>query len=82
MHSSCSETFGNWEKEAPVLFLMLGYSAGIKTRTFQVYSCQQHLWLPQPLSSEVCGKVHYGQRERESWLEKLVVFSFFGVLYF
>ena len=61
-----------------MLFLTLGYSAGIKTRTFQVYSCQQHLWLAQPLSSEVCGKVHYGHRE--SWLEKLVVFSFFGVL--
>ena len=51
-----------------------GEAAGMKTRTFQVYSCQ-HLWLPQPLSSEVCGKVHYGHRE--SWLEKLVVFSFF-----
>ena len=65
-------------KGSTVLFLTLGYSAGIKTRTFQVYSCQQHLWLAQPLSSEVCGKVHYGHRE--SWLEKLVVFSFFGVL--
>ena len=61
-----------------VLFLTLGYSAGIKTRTFQVYSSQQHLWLPQPLSSEICGKVHYGHRE--SWLEKRVVFSSFGVL--
>ena len=58
-------------KGSTVLFLTLGYSAGIKTRTFPSLQLST---TSMALSSEVCGKVHYGQREL---VRKLVVFSFF-----
>ena len=54
MHSSCRGNVWKLGKRGTMCF-SLGYSAGYKTRSTQVFSCQGYLWLPQHLTGEVCG---------------------------
>ena len=42
-------------EKGTMCFFSLGYSAGSKTRSTQVFSCQGYLWLPQHFTGEVCG---------------------------
>ena len=47
MHSSCCGNVWKLGKGGTKCFFSLGYSAGSKTRSTQVFSSQGYLWLPQ-----------------------------------